>query len=131
MNGMATTARSPASAGPSGMETTEPSIDRSNDSALNVGASAVDQLSDATGLSHGSIMRTVRVMGGALIGISIMVVVLNEIFALDAIANSTGEFSGVIDSLETTGSAALGLLVIGLLVLAANQVMGFFGGNGF
>jgi hypothetical protein len=35
------------------------------------------------------------------------------------------------DSLESTGGAALGLIVIGLLVLAANRVMGFFGGGGF
>jgi len=66
-----------------------------------------------------------------MIGIAILVVVLNEVFSLDAIANGTGSFAGVIDSLESTGAAALGLLVIGLLVLAANQVMGFFGGGGF
>jgi hypothetical protein len=76
-------------------------------------------------------MNTVRVIGGAMIGISVLVVVLNQVFALDAISNSSGAFSGVIDSLETTGAAGLGLLVIGILVLAANRVMGFFGGGGF
>jgi len=76
-------------------------------------------------------MGTVRVLGGSMIGIAILVVVLNEVFALDQISNSSGAFSGVIDSLQSTGGAALGLLVIGLLVLGANRVMGFFGGGGF
>lgn len=82
------------------------------------------------GLAQADIMGVVRVIGGAMIGIAVLVVVLNEIFSLDQISNSTGQFSGVIDSLETTGVAALSLLVIGLLVAAANRVMGFFGGGG-
>jgi hypothetical protein len=57
--------------------------------------------------------------------------VLNEVFGLSSISNSTGPFADVITSLETTGGAALGLLVIGLLVVGANRVMGFFGGGGF
>ncbi len=83
------------------------------------------------GLSTASIMQTVRVLGGAMIGISVLVVVLNEVFSLDAISESNGTFAGVIDSLESTGVAAISLLVVGLLVLAANRVMGFFGGGGF
>jgi len=86
---------------------------------------------EADGLSKASIMRTVRVIGGGMIGISVLVIVLNEMFSLETIANTTGPFSSVIDSLETTGGAALGLLVIGFLVLAANRIMGFFGGGGF
>jgi len=98
--------------------------------ALTAGADAVDRLADRTGYSQAAIMRTVRTMGGALVGISVLVVVLNEVFALDAISNSSGEFSGVITQLTNIGGAALGLLVIGILVLAANRVMGFFGGGG-
>lgn len=78
-----------------------------------------------------NMMGVVRVIGGSMIGIAILVVVLNEVFALDQISNSTGAFSGVIDSLKSTGGAALGLLVIGLLVVGANRVMSFFGGGGF
>jgi hypothetical protein len=77
------------------------------------------------------LMDVVRVIGGAMIGIAVLVVVLNEVFGLSSISNSTGPFSDVIASLETTGGAALGLLVIGLLVVGANRVMGFFGGGGF
>jgi len=103
----------------------------SSGGALSAGQGAVNKLSSRTGYSEAAIMNTVRVIGGAMIGISVLVVVLNQVFALDAISNSSGTFSGVIDSLQTTGAAGLGLLVIGILVLAANRVMGFFGGGGF
>ena len=82
------------------------------------------------GYAQADIMGVVRVIGGAMIGIAVLVVVLNEIFSIDSIANSTGPFGGVVDSLESTGVAALSLLVVGLLVAAANRVMGFFGGGG-
>jgi len=99
------------------------------------GANAVTDLKERTGLSHAAIMGTVRTLGGAMIGIAVLVLVLTEVFTLDAFnqTNGTydGPFGGVLDSLTSTGPAALGLLVIGLLVLAANRVMGFFGGGGF
>ena len=75
-------------------------------------------------------MQQVRLIAGAMIGISVLVIVLNEVFSLDSIANSSGPFSDVVNSLESTGGAALGLLVIGLLVVAANAIMGFFGRGG-
>jgi uncharacterized membrane protein YesL len=99
--------------------------------ALNAGQDAVEGVSRKLGVSTPQMMDVVRVLGGAMIGIAILVVVLNEVFALDQINNSSGAFSGVIDSLKSTGGAALGLLVIGLLVLGANRVMAFFGGGGF
>lgn len=80
--------------------------------------------------SAAHMMRTVRVVGSALIGIAVLVVVLNEVFSLEAIAGTEGEFSDVTDQLTSIGGAALGLMVIGILVLAANRVMGFFG-SGF
>jgi len=84
----------------------------------------------AEGLSTASIMRTVRLLGGAMIGIAVLVVVLNQVFSLDTISNGSGPFSGITDSLQSTGVAAMSLLVVGLLVVAANRVMGFFGGGG-
>jgi hypothetical protein len=98
------------------------------------GRDAVQSLEDGFERRFGTrvdMMGVVRVIGGSMIGIAILVVVLNEVFALDQIANSSGAFSGVIDSLKSTGGAALGLLVIGLLVVGANRVMSFFGGGGF
>jgi hypothetical protein len=82
------------------------------------------------GLAQAEVMGTVRVIGGALIGISVLVIVLNEVFSINSLQNSSGPFSGIIDSLESTGVAAMSLLVVGLLVAAANRVMGFFGGGG-
>jgi hypothetical protein len=92
-------------------------------------AEVEDRLEERFGISV-DMMDVVRVIGGAMIGIAVLVVVLNEVFSLDAIANDSGPFADVITSLETTGGAALGLLVIGLLVVGANRVMGFFGGGG-
>jgi hypothetical protein len=85
---------------------------------------------ETEGLAEANVMRTVRVIGGAMIGIAVLVVVLNEVFSIDSIANSSGPFSGITDSLTSTGVAAMSLLVVGLLVAAANRIMGFFGGNG-
>jgi len=98
---------------------------------LQTGADAVSKLERKAGMSHGNMMGTVRVIGGAMIGIAVLVVVLNEVFALSSVSNSSGPFSDVIGQLETIGGAALGLIVIGLLVAGANRVMGFFGGGGF
>ena len=98
---------------------------------LQTGASAVSELENRTGFSHGNIMGTVRVIGGAMIGIAVLTVVLNEVFALNSVSESSGPFSDVITQLTNIGGAALGLIVIGLLVAGANRVMGFFGGGGF
>jgi hypothetical protein len=98
---------------------------------MSAGSSTVAKISRRTGYSEAKIMSTVRAIGGAMIGLAVLVVVLSEVFTLGAINNSSGPFSGVITDLESTGAAALGLLVIGLLVLAANRVLAFFGGGGF
>ena len=99
--------------------------------AVHAGAASVDRLSQRTGVSEGKIMATVRLIGGAMIGIAILALVLTEVFTLEAMDIDEGPFASVMNSLETTGGAALGLLVIGLLVAAANRVMGFFGSGGF
>lgn len=59
----------------------------------------------------GGSKRVVKVLASIAIG----VVILNQIFQIESIANSTGPFAGVIDTLETVGSAALVLLVVGLV----------------
>jgi len=100
-------------------------------STVQSGASAVDNLSNRTGFSSARIMGTVRLIGGAMIGIAILALVLTEVFTLEAMNVTDGPFASVMTSLEQTGGAALGLLVIGLLVAAANRIMSFFGGGGF
>jgi len=74
-----------------------------------------------------SIVRTVRLVGGAMITILLVAVVLNEIFG--AVNVGSGPFSTIGDDLETTGVAAMGLLVVGLLIVAANRLMSIFGGG--
>lgn len=78
---------------------------------------------------HQSMMRTVQMIGGAVIGIAVITIVVNEVLTTEVVNNSSGPFGGVIDSLETTGVAAMTLLVVGLLVAAASKLMGFFGGG--
>ena len=105
-------------------------------SIAEIGNDAVQELGERRGWSQATIMRTVRTIGGAMIGIAVLALVLTEVFSLEQFSQDTegnyeGPFGGVLDSLTSTGPAALGLLVIGLLVLAANRVMGFFGSGGF
>lgn len=100
----------------------------SHTDAIKTGGHAVNRLNEKTSVD---MMQAVRLIGGSMIGIAVLVVVLNEVFSIDAIANSNGSFDSVITSLENTGGAALGLLVIGLLVVGANRIMSFFGGGGF
>jgi hypothetical protein len=75
-----------------------------------------------------SIVRTVRLVGGAMITILLVTVVLNEVF--DAVNVSSGAFSGIAEDLQSTGVAAISLLVVGLIVVSANRIMGIFGGGG-
>ena len=79
--------------------------------------------------TYNQMMRTVQMIGGAVIGIAVIVIVVNEVLTTNAVNNSSGPFGGVIDSLETTGVAAMTLLVVGLLVAAASKLMSFFGGG--
>lgn len=100
------------------------------------GIETVETIDEQTDYSTARLMQSVRMIGGAMIGLAILVAVLTEVFALDQFSTDTdgnysGPFGGVLDSLTSTGPAALGLIVIGLLVVAANAVMQFFGGQGF
>jgi hypothetical protein len=95
---------------------------------MTVGKSTVDKFDEPV---RADLMQSVRIIGGAMIGLAIITAVLTEVFTLSALNVSSGPFSGIIGSIESTGAAALGLLVIGLLVIAANAVMQFFGGTGF
>jgi hypothetical protein len=93
------------------------------DEALQEGVDLRDRFDDRQG-----IVRTVRMIGGAMITILLVAVVLNEVFG--SVNVGSGPFSGVGTDLESTGVAALGLLVVGLLVVAANRIINIFGGGG-
>jgi hypothetical protein len=55
----------------------------------------------------------------------IITLVLTEVY--NAVSISSGPFSEVVTTLESTGVAALTLLVVGFLVVAASAIMRFFG----
>jgi hypothetical protein len=74
------------------------------------------------------IMSEVRMIGGALVAIVIIALVLTEVYAAVDINNSS-PFYGIVESAESTGVAAITLLVVGLLVLAASVIMRFMGGS--
>ena len=74
------------------------------------------------------IMSEVRMIGGGLVLTLIVTLVLTEVY--DAInIEETSAFYDVVSSLETTGVAALTLLVVGFLVIAASAIMRYFGGG--
>jgi len=72
-------------------------------------------------------LQAVRKVGGAVVGIAVVTLVVNEVLTIESINNSSGPFSGVIDSLNTTGVAAMTLLVVGLVVLSASFIMRYMG----
>ena len=81
-----------------------------------------------------AVMGEVRMIGGALVSILIVALVLTEVynaveFETDADGNYTGPFGDIVAQAETTGVAAITLLVVGLLVLAASVIMRFMGGG--
>lgn len=79
-----------------------------------------------------AVMSEIRVVGGALVSIMIIALVLTEVFEAvdfetDADGNYEGPFGEIVAAAETTGVAAITLLVVGLLVLAASVIMRFMG----
>ena len=81
-----------------------------------------------------AIMSEVRVVGGALVSVLIISLVLTEVynavdFETDADGDYTGPFGDIVAQAETTGVAAITLLIVGLIVLAASVIMRFMGGG--
>jgi len=97
-------------------------------------ASEVSSLDDATDfwekrMDNMGIMQTVQLVGSAVIAIAVIVIVVNEVLTTNVVTNTTGPFDPIIDRLGSTGVAAMSLLVVGLLVAAASQLMGFMRGG--
>ena len=75
-----------------------------------------------------AIMSEVRMIGGALVAVVIIALVLTEVYSAVEI-DAESPFYGIVESAETTGVAAITLLVVGLLVLSASVIMRFMGGS--
>lgn len=68
---------------------------------------------------------TAKTIGKTLVTIGLVVVVLNEVFSINAINNSTGPFASVVDTVENLGIAALTILTVGVIILAGAVAMNF------
>lgn len=77
-----------------------------------------------TGASRG-IIQEVQLVGAGLVMTLIVTLVLTEVY--NAVDISTGPFTEVVTALESTGVAALTLLVVGFLVVGATSIMRYFG----
>ena len=81
------------------------------------------------------IMGEIRLIGGALVFLLLIVFVLTEIYNAVEFETENGEYTGpfgsIVDDLESIGAVALSLIVLALLVVAAAAIMRFFGQSGF
>ena len=75
-----------------------------------------------------AVMNEIRMIGGALVAIVIIALVLTEVYNAVEI-DEESPFYEIVSSAESTGVAAITLLVVGLLVLAASVIMRFMGGG--
>lgn len=112
----------------------QPGDTQRTDSPESPSVGEVNSLDSATDfwdakLDQMSIMNTVQMIGSAVIAIAVITIVVNQVLTTGAVQNTSGPFDPIIDRLGTTGVAAMSLLVIGLLVAAASQLMGFMRGG--
>ena len=87
-----------------------------------------DQLREFAQNDDRAIMGEVRMVGGALVAVVIIALVLTEVYSAIDI-EETSPWYDIVTAAETTGVAAITLLVVGLLVLAASVIMRFMGGG--
>ena len=74
------------------------------------------------------IAQWVQLVGGAMIVTLLVVVVLNNVWT--SVNVGSGPFNQTAGDLQTTGQSALGLLIVGLIVVAAKAIMSYFGNGG-
>jgi len=108
---------------PPGMQKLTDAARSASDRFSTIGASSSAFVEDRRGITN-----EIRMIGSALVMIVIIALVLTEVYNAVSIPDSS-PFSGIVDSAETTGVAAITLLVVGLLVLSASVIMRFMGGG--
>lgn len=113
---------------PTRSDATEPVTDRAADAAASFTREMASRHPGYDADQTYNIIRTVRLVGGGMIVTLLTAVVLNEVFG--AVSVGSGPFSQIGTDLQTTGVAAMGLLIVGFIVIAANRLMGIFGGSG-
>ena len=116
----------------SAMRTASNAASRGLDRLKDAGASLNDRTRNSSLFAEDrredrAVMNEIRMIGGALVAIVIIALVLTEVY--NAVEVEEGPFEEIVTSAETTGVAAITLLVVGLLVLAASVIMRFMGGG--
>lgn len=71
----------------------------------------------------------VEMIGGGIITVAVIAIVLNQLFTLSIVNDTTGPFSGLIDSVENIGGSALTLVVVGFLAAGAAVTLSMFRGR--
>lgn len=103
------------------MEVTTSSAFNTGEAAFDTGSSRIASWWQQGGMTE-------RIAGGVM-AIAIVAIVLNELFTLSLVNNTTGPFSGLINSVENVGTAALTLVVLGFLAAAGGAVLTMFRGG--
>lgn len=83
-----------------------------------------------TAMARMLISQVVQKIGGAMITIALVGVVVNQVLTTDVVANTSGPLN-VVNQLGSTGQAAIGFLILALLVMAARVIMNIMGDGGF
>jgi len=80
-------------------------------------------------VTEASMQGIIKGIGGAIIAAFMVIVVLSQVFQLDIISESSGPFGNLTSDFVQYGTAALGLVGIGIIVAAASYAMSMFGGG--
>ena len=83
-----------------------------------------------TTATRAALQGMIKGIGGAIIAAFMVIVVLSQDYALDIISSGSGPFANLTSDFVTYGTAALGLVGVGLIVGAAAFAMDMFGGGG-
>jgi len=68
---------------------------------------------------------TAKSIGAGPMTVALVVIVLNELFTLEIVNNTSGPFSSTMATIENIGGGALTIVVLGFLVLAGAVAMSF------
>ena len=113
----------------SAMEAVSNTADRLKDAGASLNKRTRDaSLFAESATQDRAVMNEIRMVGGALVAVVIIALVLTEVYNSVEI-DSESPFHEIVESAETTGVAAITLLIVGLLVLAASVIMRFMGGG--
>jgi hypothetical protein len=71
---------------------------------------------------------TERIAGG-IIAVTVVAIVLNQLFTLQIVNTTSGPFSGLLTTVESVGTGALTLVVLGFLAAAGGAAIAMFRGG--